>query len=369
MLSEQSVKKEINKLGLSYKTDQNNFIILTPYTSRDQRRSVLVSLQGALKESVFVQDKGAGFLKLKISNKPVKIYIKPEKTGSGVLLKPNLFPNMTDVEIKFSAYGTRLIQSIELTELSQEQKELLKALTRYHLNEIGLAALKKTFSLFKDTIPLNTINNDFSELLGPLAVINMKLLKIPKSNSTVFVPYRGNFPLLDYKITNGKTVYKISAKSGDTTNTLKPGDVVELIEDEASLKSKYSRSTEFNVIKILKENTVKQGPIEAIDYLKSLGFKKANFLTTKVYTEELRQQCEDVLVSLSKEDIDFTPLFKDATNAKIHYIKFSLSSDGTPTWKYLKEDKERPDISSKRIVFRSKNYVGRAADKLGFQPK
>lgn len=378
MITEQFFKSELKKLGLAnYKVAGNDIVISTTDTARAKRKSLLETIQSAfLKDSEYVEDKGAGFLRIKLSSKTIKVFVKPEKTSSGILLKPNFFAGMTDVEIPFTGYGNKLLNSIESNiKLVQEQKELLKSLVNYHItfSSTDLNKLKSTFISFKDTIPISTINNDFSELLGPLAIIKKNLIKeIPSIGVLVFVPFKGNFPLLDYKlIVNGNknTVFKISAKSGDTTNTLKPGDVISLIEEEPKLLKKYKDSTQFNIVKILNENSVKLGPIEAIKFLKTKDFKKASFISpSSIYTEQLRQQCENLLVSISKEDLDFTSMFNDATNAKIHYIKFQLGSDGTPIWSYIEPQKNRPKLGGKRIAFRSKNFIGRAADKLGFQP-
>ena len=384
MITEQTFKTELKKLGLSnYKVVGNDIVILTSITSRPERERLLKTIQGSfVKESEYVKDKGAGFLRVKLPSKTIKIYIKPEKTGSGLILKPQFFAGLTDKFIPFLLYHNKVLDSIEAAylakKLSLPQKALLDALVEYHSDNTSskLKTLKETFTVFKDAIPISTLNNDFSEVLGPLAVINFQLVdkKILGGTSSVFLPGRGNEPLLDYKILSSKgsskTVYNISSKSGDTTNTLKPGDVISLLGDEPLLFKKYNGTVEYEVVKILKENTVKEGPIKAIKFLKTKNFKKAKFITeASVYTEELRQQCEKTLVSISKEDIDFTPMFNDATNAKIHYVKFQLSSDGTPKWDYIEQKKERPDIQRKRIVFRSKNAVGRAADKLGFQPQ
>lgn len=384
MITEQKFKTELKNLGLTnYKVVGNDIVILTSVTSRPERKSILKTIQGSfIKESTYVEDKGAGFLKIKLPSKTIRIFIKPEKTGGGLILKPQFFPGLTDKDIPFAFYQDVVSESIEAALLAKKltlpQKALLDALVKYHsdINTSNLKLLKETFAVYKDLISINTLNNDFGEVLGPLAVINLKLIdkQITKLGSSIVLPGRGNEPLLDYKITvasgSSKTVYKISAKSGDTTNTLKPGDVISLIDDEPLLLKKYIGKIEYEVVKILKENTVKEGPIKAIKFLKTKGVEKAKFIDKdSVYTEELRQQCENTIVSISKEDIDFTPMFNDATNAKIHYVKFQLSSDGTPKWDYIEQKKERPDIQTKRIVFRSKNFVGRAADKLGFQPQ
>jgi hypothetical protein len=93
------------------------------------------------------------------------------------------------------------------------------------------------------------------------------------------------------------------------------------------------------------------------------------WLKNDVYTEESRQKCEDTIVKISRESIDFTPLFKDATDSKIFYVKFRMTIMGEVEWKLVEtpKDKSEEKKTQKRVSFRSKNFVGRAKDKLGFQ--
>jgi hypothetical protein len=105
-------------------------------------------------------------------------------------------------------------------------------------------------------------------------------------------------------------------------------------------------------------------------WMKKNGFKKAfGWLKDDNYTEEVRQKCEDTIVQVSREELDFTSIFADATNTKIFYIKFKMGNDGSAEWKLVETPKEQKeqDKLKKRVTFRSKNYVGRPGDKLGFQ--
>lgn len=370
-----SVATELSKHGYpKTKIDGNDVIILTDVTSRKDRKEILVGLhESAFKDAVYVPDKGAGSIRIKIGNKSIKILMKPVKTAGGVILKPGIFPGMTDIDIPLSTYGEKLLKSIELAKLDEDQKKLLSSIAQYHISfsQPDLNAMKNTFKMFGSCIPLNTINNDFSELLGPLAIAKKQLLgKKIASTAKIFVAFKGNYPLLDYIIKNGRSQYNISAKSGDTTNTLKPGDLVSLIETHK--KSKTLMATDqYKVLKILADNSVKLGPILAVQYLKTKRYDDASFITDSAeYSEELRQNCENVLVQISKTVLDFTPIFKEATNAKVYYVKFKMTNDASPTWEYIDTTKtELPDESVKRIILRSKNYVGRPSDKLGLQPK
>lgn len=310
----------------------------------------------------------------------LKIQLKPEKTpgtGGGFILKPGFFGDaktkIVDVDIPFKSYASRLMNSIQSTsKLSDLQKEFLFALVEdsSSTNTNSKAKVKKMMSAVGDGITLNTVNNDFGEVIGPLAIVSRGLLPIDVKTAVVNIPGRSNEPLLDYKITDSKREYKISAKSGTTTNTLKPGDVVNLIKNDDFLKKKWGKSLQYKVLEILNDGSTKQGPIDAAMYLKDNGYEKNfSWLKTATYTEQIRQKCEDTIVQISKELIDFTEIFSDSTTSKIFYVKFKIVPLGTIEWQLVEteRDKKEEKKSSKRVVFRSKNFVGRAKDKLGFQ--
>jgi len=378
MFSEAKFKKEIKKLGITkYTLDNDKIIISSNEKSQSARKGHLLALQSFFPGSIFVDDGGSGQLQVKEGRKIVlRVFSKPEKISGGLILKPQFFSGITDDYIKFDNYAPKVIASIEENvKLNIGQKEYLKSLVNYNVNPspANTISLKKTYTTLKDTIPINTINNDFSEILGPIAVVNLGLLPIEKNEAYVFVPGRSNEPLLDYKIMTGrgtkKEVYKISAKSGDTTNTLKPGDVYSLITEDEVIFKKFKSTLQFQVVEILAKNGWKPGPILALNFLKTKNIKAAQWIDSTEYSPALRQQSEKTLENISRTELDFTPLYEAATNLKIYYVKFRLGNDGIPKWEILKDDENRPE-TKKRIEFRSKNYVDRKkGDKLGFQPK
>lgn len=373
MINEAAFKKFLKGISITnYKKVDNSIIVASTQKGRAERKSELQAIKAFFPKAKFVDDGRSGYLEILDGGKKIKIFSKPEKVAGGVILKPNFFKGVTDTEIPMSTYADTLINSIENnSKLDAQQKQLLISLTEYHrkFDATKGANFKKIYSNFKETIPLSTINNDFSELLGPLAVINKKLLPLTMSKTKAFIPDRGNEPLLDYKLISGSDIYKISAKSGDTTNTLKPGDVFSLINAEAALLKRHSKTIQYQVLEILTNNSWKQGPITAVNFLKKNGIKEAKWITSNEYSEPMRQQSENTLVDISKTSLDFTKLYEDATNAKVYYVKFRMDQSGAIKWEILKDSKDRPEVK-KRIVFRSKNFVGRPnGDKLGFQPK
>lgn len=375
LTNETQFKKFLKGIGITtYRVAGDSIILSSSQRSRSGRKSELNSVQAFFKGSKYIDDGRSGYVETKVNSKTIKIFSKPEKTASGIVLKPSFFDGITDVQIPLSEYAEKVKNGITSNEkLDGQQKQLLLALLKYHVtfSPADLSALKKTFASLKQTLPLNTINNDFGEVLGPLAILKKKLLPINARTCSVFLPSRSNEPLLDYKIYDREknTEYKISAKSGDTTNTLKPGDVLMLIDESDKMKRKHQSTDQYKVLKLLKENSWKEGPILALKYLKDKNYSEAKWLKNTNYTEPARQQSENSLVKISKDSLDFTNIYTDATNAKVYYVKFALDQSGVPDWDILLNEEDRPKVK-KRIEFRSKNFVGRPnGDKLGFQPK
>jgi hypothetical protein len=373
-ITETQFKKTLKALGLStYVKAGTKITISSPARSRNDRSSLLKEIAKIVPGSTFKDDGRSGYIDSTIGTEKVKIFLKPAKTASGIILKPQFFSGITDSDISFSSYYSTLIASIQDNKkLDGQQKSMLVDLVDYHtsFSSQALVKWKKSFKASGDCIPVNTINNDFGEILGPLAIINKQLLPIDSKKAKVFLPYAGNYPLLDYIIKTDKKQYNISAKSGDTTNTLKPSDVKKLIDDSTVLKRKYSNTPQYNVVRILAETSWKQGPIDALMYLKSEGYKEAKWIKNATYSEPIRQQSENSIVEISRNSLDFTQMYVDATDAKVYYVKFKMLPDGTPEWKLVDsaEDKAKRPQATKRIAFRSKNYVGRPnGDKLGFQ--
>lgn len=384
-MTDQKFKQNIKAVGvLSYEIVSAKSIVLYGSTkSRADRKQVLVELAENLKNfgARYISDSsasGAGA----ISIGSAKIMLKPTKVAGGIILKPGFFGTNTtsivDKDIPFGSYYSAVTNAIRsTTKLDDTQKEVLMALTDDAAGSSNTTKnrVKKVMKNLGQTIPLSTINNDFGEVLGPLAIMSQGLLPIQRGSAVVRIPGRSNEPLLDYKITDSKREYKISAKSGETTNTLKPGDVISLIDgagktDKNFYHKKWKKTPQYAVLQILNEGTTKQGPIDAGVWLRDNGYKNYfSWLKNPTYTEEVRQRCEDTIVKISREAIDFTEIFSDATTSKVYYVKFRLSLTGDIEWKLVEtaQDKKEEKKTKKRVTFRSKNFVGRAKDKLGFQ--
>lgn len=379
-MTDAKFRKIISSIGiLRYEIlSAKSIVLYGPTKSRNDRKSSLVELADLLKSYGARYDgssaaSGAGAVNVGSA----KIILKPEKVAGALILKPGLFGNgklkIVDEDIPFSQYYNRVVSCINATEkLSDEQKEVLLSIVDHTRTNTAASKAKMTKVLrtLGNTLQINTINNDFGEILGPIAIQANGLLPIDYKSAVVKVPGRSNEPLLDYKITDKNKEYKISAKSGTTTNTLKPGDVISLVEADKSLAKKWKKTPQFKVLEILNEGTTKQGPIDAAVWLKNNGYEKEfSWLKKSTYSEEARQKAEDSIVRISRESLDFTPIFKDATESKVYYVKFRMSMTGDTEWKLVEtpKDKKEEKKTEKRVTFRSKNFVGRAKDKLGFQ--
>lgn len=353
-------------------------VIYSPSKSRSDRMNSLKELADLLKQYGARYDKsssasGAGAVVIGSS----KIILKPEKVASSIILKPGLFGDskttLVDTDIPFSEYYGRVISAIRSTpKLSDEQQEILIAIVEHTRTNTATSKSKmaKVLRNLGNAIPINTINNDFGEILGPIAIQTNGLLPIDYKSAMVRVPGRSNEPLLDYKITDKNKEFKISAKSGTTTNTLKPNDVIHLIKSDKKLYKKWKTTTQLQLLEILNSGSTKQGPIDAGIWLKDNGYaEQFKWLKKAEYSEEVRQKAENTIVQISRESLDFTPIFKDATESKVYYVKFRMSMTGDTEWKLVETPKDEKENkkTEKRVSFRSKNFVGRAKDKLGFQ--
>ena len=379
-LTAANFSKIIKSVGsIKYDILQPKTVVLySPTKSRADRMNSLKELADLLKQYGARYDKsssasGAGAVVVGSA----KIILKPEKVASSIILKPGLFGDskttLVDIDIPFAQYYSAVTSAIRVTDkLSDEQKEVLLAITEHTRTNTSVSKSKmsKTLRNLGNTLPINTINNDFGEILGPIAIQANGLLPIDYKSAVVRVPGRSNEPLLDYKITDKNKEFKISAKSGTTTNTLKPNDVIQLIKSDKKLYKKWKSTTEFQLLEILNAGSTKQGPIDAGIWLKENGFEEEfKWLKKAAYSEEVRQKAEDTIVKISRESLDFTPIFKDATESKVYYVKFRMTMTGDTEWKLVEtpKDEKEEKKTKKRVSFRSKNFIGRAKDKLGFQ--
>ena len=256
------------------------------------------------------------------------------------------------------------------------------------------------------------IKNYYAEVIGPILIYKYNLFPQASmsSSTTCYFSSSQTQSLYDFKMVSRNQEYLFSNKQmKGGTNTLKPVDVVNIINENDDLKKKWANSKVYKTFKILNENNVISGPIKAISLYYSnkvngvsiqdmnnvikqmtkndvIIEKPANSILSLVNKEEAAKKnlndmgylqgtvvnfiFEKILVNISKNDPDYNQLFLDATNNNIIFFKFDINSKGVVSYKISDLQKE-----SKKAILRSKQGVERRSssgklklDKLGFQP-
>lgn len=326
---------------------------------------------------------------------------------TGIKLKPQNFQSVLNNSSDLSAedLAEALVNDLDdRDDLPEELSDYLKELAKYYggLQGGSLQKIKQTYS---NSLPgLNQVQTDYGEMLGAMACLTQGITKINFGrNPKITFPLRGNEPVADYYIVSGERRYAISAKSGDTTNTLKPGDVLSLLESNG-LTSKWSRKKDYKFVQMADENTTAVFPFKAINFFYpgtlsddaisqvESQFKLSKFsskdydnylfnnLHAKLKTRKLRgsyeqptigklyYDTESLVVSLANEQTDPNSLFKDATSGLVTYVRFKLNNDGTGNFDVKTGEVLQESPSTKAVKWRSKNSQNRASDKIGLQP-
>lgn len=326
---------------------------------------------------------------------------KPGVKASGAAsLKPQAFGLASDSKTwSIQEYTNKLKESLESREdLSGPVRTYLSALVNYYTNGVSKSELTKLYAQVKSDLPLNDINKDFGEVLGPIAVYKLQLFKGKKitlpASIAISVPLRPNEPLMDYGIyTSSKKeiLYTISAKSGTSTNTVKPQDIIMLLKKDSKSFTALQNSKEFKVLEKLASESIILGPIKAVsemypklikpeaaaksdgksyDVAGFAGFINENeYLKTKKSPtiNEIMYECEKVIQKETKDGLlNMNNIFSKAINNKVLYVKFELDNSGVPSWDVIAAD----DISAPqygRVFLRTKNGYTRASDRMGIQ--
>jgi hypothetical protein len=306
--------------------------------------------------------------------------VKPgNKASAATSLKPQAFGVISETPMQLSVYKNRALSTLEeRTDIDGPFKSYLALLIEYWSgNNAAKTKIQRLYPLIKADIPINDINKDFGEVLGPLAVIKHNVLagtghdKQVNGTSGIYIPARPNEPLMDYKV--GPVV--ISAKSGVTTNTVKPQDILGLLNKNPTLERKYKTTTEWQVLNILDSNSALAGPISVARYLlddKYNAWEKANvYLKAKrgKFTDnELMYECEKYIQAQSKTgSLNFTKLFADAIKGQVVYVKFELDNSGVGTFQAIVAEDLIKAARGARPYLRSKNGYTRASDRMGIQ--
>lgn len=321
--------------------------------------------------------------------------------------KPQRF-QLTGQEYSYSDYVNALKQSItSRTDIIGELEDYLLSMVNYFDSSTSIGTFD--FSAI-NSLPTNNIRNDFGECIGPIYCINKGLnsfgLGVSKATSKILIPTRSNEPLLDYYIITPDRSIKVSAKSsGVSSNTLKVGDIIPLIEQNASLSLKFSNSQEYSLMKIINQNTMLQGPIQAAAFLGYISGAAANsvfnlsgsayipkpelfdnvirndprlvtvlnskglYSKVKITLFEISYACERLLISYSSNAIHssrFTDIVKNSLSNEMFFVHLSLVGI-TPSFSIRRAEGVEGQKSIANLRFRSKNGYGFKKDKLGFR--
>lgn len=328
------------------------------------------------------------------------------RSSAAASLKPQAF-GVKDQEYGYKDYLKLIRENVEeRKDLKADVRAYLSALVEYaeDPSSKNKAAVEKTYKS-ASSLPTSDIVKDFGEVVGPLGVLSEKLIKsLNETNMAVYIPSRPNEPLMDYAVidTIKKRKYVISAKSGTTSNVVKPTDIINLIGKDATKKRKWMRTKQYKVLEILGSASIIHGPVLAAAYLSGEGFKEfsgisqkaaddflskvkggvstayskplfAKFISGNAYlskkknptANEIMYECEKTISALSKTSkLDFTDLFRDAVNEQVYYIKFSINTSGVPTFDLIGDT---PEELKQKVFLRSKNGYTRASDRIGVQ--
>lgn len=335
-------------------------------------------------------------------NKPI---VKSAYEG---FFKPQRF-GITNQEYMLNDYIESLRQSIRTrADITGELEDYLLSLVEYAVNNASIGFFESS-DLLK--LPLNNIRNDFGECLGPIYSIKRGLtqyssLGVNSSTAKIFIPSRSNEPLLDYYILTPNRSIKISAKSsGVSSNTLKVSSIIPLVEQNLSLSTQLSNSKEYNLMKIINNYTMLQGPIQCAAYLgfisdiaansvsnlrgsnyipnpslfanliqsdprllPILRAVKNNFSRVKITVSQISYACDRMVVAYSKQPIHsskFSDIVKRALSDEMFFVHLSLSS-GIPSFTVRRAQGVAGQANIANLYFRSKNGYDFQKDKLGF---
>lgn len=288
--------------------------------------------------------------------------------------------------------------------INKEVKDLnLKYFLIYLLEDVSGKSLSKKKINFKDIdmdkkkIP-GTIINQFAEILSPIKVLcDKKIFKdLPiDANDDICFPKKGE-KLIDFKILSDNRKFdelRFSVKTGYKSNSVKPGDLIELIVDNKygdfrKTYTKWKDSIELEILKILDKQSAIIGPISAIEtYLEKFKTEKVKLIgideliesANKNDTRLAKENPEHLYeisqflhhTSKSKHKIDFSELFYDAICNIIYYIKLiSITTNGTLNWDTYGEKLSTGDLDKIKVAYLShkhqKNSVGTSKMGLTF---
>lgn len=325
------------------------------------------------------------------------------KRVSGIKLKPQDFKFFVKENWGAKELAAALIDEIEeRDDLEPSLKNYLSLITAYWSGEtVTMDAIRSAHGKVDKGIA--EVQKDYGEMLGAIACCTKGILKekgiTVGPDVKINFPMRGNEPLVDYYVTDSKNgKLSISAKSGETTNTLKPKDVLDLIASQHQT-AQWSQKPVYKFMQIVIDSSTVMMPFNAINMIEGKDvlsdaalteaskFKSANFMrkdyNIKLFADlmkivgipantqptmgQLFYATEKYVVKKANEKYPPGDIFKAATSKSVIYVKFEVTqSKPAGEFKILASD--ATVIPKKDVFWRSKNATNRAADKIGLQP-
>ena len=266
---------------------------------------------------------------------------------------------------------------------------------------------------------IDSIEKDFSEIMAPLCVIErgqrelheMGYTGITRQSVKVYVPKKGNEPLLDFKLVGKDIEYPFSVKKASgVTNTIKPKHIMALFN--AKTTKKHKDSIEYEVLKILAEHpkpNIINGPFYGFKHLYNKFGGRLGIVLKEIdkmipdngvpVVEEYQEEwtkvinryyntgmqywddgkfkngnhglcsltCQMALEKISKEFLDYKKIMIDVVMSQVNFYKFSLNK-GNPKF-FMENDlynKVKPD---QKFYLRNKSDKSRPdRESVGVQP-
>ena len=293
------------------------------------------------------------------------------------IFKPQKY-NITDTKLSIDDYVSRVLAHINDNNnknITGDLANYLVGLIDYYVGNTTLGKLK---NLWRSNFPVRDINNDFGEIMGPIALFKSDIGKskgLTFSNvDKIWVPEAPNEPLMDYGIYKGNDMLTFSAKSLATkqTNTVKCQDIINLLCKPDSITGRQTKlclrhkdTLQYKLLELLCEHTMVQGGYAIGNHLLSKGYKtdfegldnynaiaqlkgdatklphvpgEPMFMEKyfKYYMDKnnipqdertpigVLYGIEKKIAAITKSRIKFNQLFADAVHNQVIYIKFAV---------------------------------------------
>ena len=282
----------------------------------------------------------------------------------------------------FQQYVDAVKKAVNAASIPASVKTYCLALVDHAQRKMSNDLMKSAGELFAKTKESNTakggIQKYFGEVVGPIWVASNNVFgDMPNTKDvSVFHPTAENEPLMDYELqiqkssktqkggsSNKKTSSKristssskiskinsllrnkVSAKSGKTTNTVKAGDILYLIDNKPEAKKFWKDTIQYQVLEILRDNNTAAGPLDAAYYLTEEGILKNYFKGNAA--KKLINGCKTGIVKtfLGK------PVSEVLSVSEIQELKEIVSQDNTLSQKFLDNSGKVKTVSADKDI-------------------